>query len=92
MWNKGEGHNVEKVSKDVYDDCSAKNLKKNKVNQKATTGPFPSFSFEKPGTYYFVCGVGDHCAKFNQKAKITVAKDCKKNRKKTELKETRRHH
>ena len=74
---------------------SAKNLKKNKVNQKPTTTTtpedYPSFSFEKPGTYYFVCGVGDHCAKFNQKAKITVAKDCKKNRKKTELKETRRH-
>jgi len=34
------------------------------------------FQAETPGSFYFACGVGTHCASGNMKAKITVADSC----------------
>merc|ERR1719318_1234912 len=72
-WNPEDHHNVEKVTKDVFDSCSG--FKYTEVDR---TGLYiwtaPSF----PCTTYLVCSVGFHCAEGNMKATIKVAKHCRK--------------
>merc|ERR1739840_30389 len=68
VWD-GPFHNVEKVNKAGYDNCDGFD------NTEGVEGPYV-FSNRNEGTYYFVCGVGGHCAGGNQKAKVTVSKTC----------------
>merc|ERR1712051_106985 len=63
------GHNVERVSQEGYEDCSGFK------SDEPVEGPF-EFSTSTEGTYYFVCGVGKHCEFGNQKAVVTVDKSC----------------
>ena len=86
------------VEECVFTDCSVANLKKNNKNlipdKKIPDKDYSStFEKEKTGTYYFVCGVGQHCEMHNQKAKITVKKNCdRKTRKRRGRKRRRRTH
>merc|ERR1712142_87001 len=64
----GTNHNVEKVTKDVYDSCDGI------TETEGSPGPF-TFKAEKKGTFYFVCGVEGHCDG-GQKAKIEVKDKC----------------
>merc|ERR1712072_1116538 len=63
------GHNVERVAKEGYEDCSGFK------SAEPTEGPF-EFKTSTAGTYYFVCGVGGHCKFGNQKANVTVSTTC----------------
>ena len=64
-----DGHNVEEVTKEGYEDCSGFD------SDEAVAGPF-DFQTSREGTYYFVCGVGGHCEFGKQKAIVTVDKSC----------------
>ncbi|BBN05631.1 hypothetical protein MPTK1_3g14680 [Marchantia polymorpha subsp. ruderalis] len=59
-------HNVVQVSKADYDSCSSRKPIKtySSGNDKVSL---------KPGTYYFICGIGNHC-KNNMKVTISVSK------------------
>ena len=85
-------HNVVEVKKAVYSKCTETNLEKNKVDTKPVNGPSKNFSHDKAGTYYYVCGVEHHCDKHNQKAKITIKKNCDKKRRKKRRRRRRRTH
>eukprot|EP00092_Neocalanus_flemingeri_P041542 GFUD01045241.1.p1 GENE.GFUD01045241.1~~GFUD01045241.1.p1 ORF type:complete len:115 (-),score=38.31 GFUD01045241.1:56-400(-) len=62
-------HNVEEVDAAGYEDCSGFTI------TAGVTGPY-TFTSQAPGTYYFVCGVGGHCAGGKQKIKIKVDPSC----------------
>ena len=64
-----DGHNVERVSEEGYEDCSGFK------SDEPTAGP-SVFKTSTEGTYYFVCGVGGHCKFGNQKAIVRVANSC----------------
>ena len=66
-WNGG--HNVERVSQEGYENCSGFK------SDEAVKGPF-EFKTSTAGEYYFVCGVGGHCEFGNQKAIVTVDRQC----------------
>jgi len=65
----GNFHNVEMVDKDGYDNCSGFE------NTQPVEGPY-IFNGTTLGKYYFVCGVGSHCASGKMKAIITVSSNC----------------
>merc|ERR1711973_220299 len=65
------GHNVEEVSSaEEWDECVGFN------NLEAYEGPQTWTAPNKTGSYYLVCGVGQHCAWGKQKAIINVQKTC----------------
>merc|ERR1712088_580867 len=66
---EGPFHNVEKVDAEGYENCNGFD------NTDGVEGPY-IFSNRNEGTYYFVCGVGGHCSGGNQKAKVTVSRNC----------------
>ena len=78
------------VEECVFTDCSVANLKKNNKNLIPDKDYSSTFEKEKTGTYYFVCGVGQHCEMHNQKAKITVKKNCDQKTRKRRMRMRRR--
>ena len=64
-----DGHNVERVSEEGYEDCSGFK------SDEPVEGNF-DFKTSTAGTYYFVCGVGGHCKFGNQKAIVRVDNSC----------------
>merc|ERR1719187_716975 len=60
-------HNVAQVSKEVYESC-------NGISKTTPASP-PITGSAGVGTYYFVCGIGDHC-RGGQKIIITVSNEC----------------
>jgi len=66
---EGPFHNVEKVDKEGYENCSGF------TNTEGVEGPYV-FTGKREGKFYFVCGVGGHCSGGNQKAIITVSRNC----------------
>merc|ERR1712012_44221 len=65
----GPWHNVEQVNAEGYENCSGFS------NTEGVEGPYV-FKAKREGEFYFVCGVGGHCADGNQKAIVTVKSDC----------------
>ncbi|KAL3692351.1 hypothetical protein R1sor_006002 [Riccia sorocarpa] len=59
-----EAHNVVQVSSADYKSCNAKGQTKRSGYDQIALGP---------GTYYFICGVSDHCKK-GMKVAVTVSK------------------
>ncbi|OUZ99881.1 Plastocyanin-like [Macleaya cordata] len=69
LFNFGTGqHNVAKVSKEGYDNCTAMN-----PNSIMATGPV-TITLNSEGEHYFICTIGQHC-KLGQKLAITVKND-----------------
>merc|ERR1712203_17070 len=67
LW-QGSHHNVEKVTKEGFDNCTGFTSTAGKAGPDTKT-------LEKTGIHYFACGVGNHCAN-QQKLKVKVNRHC----------------
>merc|ERR1711972_262119 len=69
---EGPWHNVVEMGDDIpsYADCIL-----DADETEAVEGPW-SITLPDEGLFLFVCGVKTHCSAGNQKAEITVSKDC----------------
>ncbi|XP_030520532.1 blue copper protein 1a-like [Rhodamnia argentea] len=62
-------HNVFKVNMTDFQACNIP-----PANEALTTG-HDVIPLSTPGVKWYICGIGEHCAKSNQKLKITVVAD-----------------
>ncbi|GFS40911.1 hypothetical protein Acr_00g0071140 [Actinidia rufa] len=66
IFNWTGNHDVVKVSKSVFDNCTTTNV----VGTVQSTSP-ANFTLDANGTHYFICTVSNHCY-FGQKVAVTI--------------------
>ncbi|PSS36106.1 Blue copper protein [Actinidia chinensis var. chinensis] len=66
IFNWSGNHDVVKVSKSVFDNCSTTNV----IETIQSTSP-ANFTLDANGTHYFICTVSNHCY-FGQKVAVSI--------------------